>query len=88
MRFPYMVNHNGTYYKAGEDVPMGVPEITDNVPDGALEINPDGSTNTYDEDGNLSGTVDAETVDKAIQKAVETIGENDKPRRGRPAKAE
>lgn len=63
MRFPYMVNHNGIYYKAGEDVPMEIPEMTDNVPDGALET-------------------------KAIQKAMETVSENDKPKRGRPAKAE
>ena len=80
MRFPYMINHNGTYYKAGEDVPMEIPEMTDNVPDGALETNSDESINTYDEGGNLSGKIDAETA--------ETVGENDKPKRGRPAKAE
>ena len=88
MRFPYMVNHNGIYYKAGEDVPMEIPEMTDNVPDRALETNSDESINTYDEGGNLSGKIDAETADKAIQKAMETVGENDKPKRGRPAKAE
>ena len=32
------------------------------VPEGALETNPDGSVNVYDEDGNKVGTVDAETV--------------------------
>jgi len=29
-----------------------------------LQTNPDGSVNTYDEDGNKIGTVDAETVEK------------------------
>lgn len=88
MRFPYMVNHNGTYYKACEDVPMGLPEMADNAPDGALEMNPNGITNTYDEDGNLSETVHTQAADKAIQKAVETVNEDDKPKRGRPAKVE
>ena len=37
---------------------------TDNVPEGALQTNPDGSVNTYDADGNKVGTVDAETVEK------------------------
>lgn len=32
------------------------------VPPGALETNPDGSVNTYDENGNPVGTVDAATV--------------------------
>lgn len=36
--------------------------LTDNVPEGALNTNPDGSVNAYDEDGNPAGTVDAATV--------------------------
>ncbi|WP_312433535.1 hypothetical protein [Lacrimispora sp.] len=84
MKFPYMVNHNGTYYKAGEEVPVGLPEMKDDAPEGALETHTDGSVNAYDENGNFTGTVDAESADKAIQKAVEVA--EDKPRRGRPAK--
>lgn len=41
-----------------------IGSLTDNVPDGALQTNPDGSVNTYDADGNKVGTVDAETVEK------------------------
>jgi hypothetical protein len=36
--------------------------LTDNVLEGALQENHDGSVNVYDVDGNLSGTVDATTV--------------------------
>ena len=41
-----------------------IGSLTDNVPEGALQTNPDGSVNAYDEDGNKIGTVDAETVEK------------------------
>lgn len=41
-----------------------IGSLTDNVPEGALQTNPDGSVNTYDADGNNVGTVDAETVEK------------------------
>lgn len=41
-----------------------IGSLTDNVPEGALQTNPDGSVNTYDADGNKVGTVDAETVEK------------------------
>ena len=37
-----------------------IGSLTDNVPEGALQTNPDGSVNTYDADGNKVGTVDAE----------------------------
>lgn len=36
--------------------------LTDNVPEGALRTNPDGSVPAFDDDGNPKGTVDAETV--------------------------
>ena len=36
--------------------------LTDNVPEGALNTNLDGSVNAYDENGNPAGTVDAATV--------------------------
>lgn len=41
-----------------------IGSLTDNVPDGACQTNPDGSVNAYDADGNKVGTVDAETVEK------------------------
>lgn len=41
-----------------------IGSLTDNVPEGALQTNPDGSVNAYDEDENKIGTVDAETVEK------------------------
>lgn len=39
-----------------------IGSLTDDVPVGALQTNPDGSVNTYDADGNKTGTVDAETL--------------------------
>ena len=36
--------------------------LTDNVPEGALNTNPDDSVNAYDENRNPAGTVDAATV--------------------------
>lgn len=41
-----------------------VGSLTDNVPDGALETNPDGSVNTYDADGNVTGTISGEELEK------------------------
>lgn len=49
--------------------------LTDNVPEGALNTNPDGSVNTYDEDGNPAGTVDAATVAELTGNEPE-MGEN------------
>ena len=45
---------------------------TDNVPDGALQENPDGTVNTYDADGNKTGTISAEEAEKAASN-VEVI---------------
>lgn len=39
-----------------------IGSLTDDIPEGALQTNPDGSVNTYDADGNKTGTVDAETL--------------------------
>lgn len=39
-----------------------IGSLTDNVPEGALEKNPDGSVNTYNEKGEKVGTVDAAQV--------------------------
>ena len=43
----------------------GVAVATDNVPEGALEPNADGSVNAYDEAGLKVGTVDAATAEAA-----------------------
>lgn len=40
-------------------------QMTDNVPEGALEDNPDGSVNVYSEDGEKIGTVTAEEAEEA-----------------------
>lgn len=39
-------------------------EATDEVPDGALEENPDGSVNTYNADGEKTGTVSKEEMEQ------------------------
>jgi len=39
-----------------------IGSLTDNVPEGALQTNPDGSVPAFDGDGNPVGTVDAATV--------------------------
>ena len=49
--------------------------LTDNVPKGALNTNPDGSVNAYDENGNPAGTVDAATVAEMTGNVPEA-GEN------------
>lgn len=43
----------------------GVAVLTDQVPEGALDENQDGSVNANDKDGNLVGTVDKATAEKA-----------------------
>lgn len=95
MKYPYMVNFEGKYYPAGTDVPTGdsvVVSLTDNVPDGALDTNADGSVNTYDAEGNIVGTVDVEEVADLQEQAVEVFSEEDterdKPKRGRKSKEE
>ncbi|MBR1390895.1 MAG: hypothetical protein IJ567_05565 [Lachnospiraceae bacterium] len=42
-----------------------VGSLTDNVPDGALQENPDGSVPAFDENGNPAGAVDTETAAEA-----------------------
>lgn len=39
-----------------------IGSLTDNVPEGALQTNPDGSVPAFDDDGNPAGTVDPATV--------------------------
>ena len=89
MKYDHMVKRNGVYYAAGTEVPAISAvkvELTDNVPDGALETNADGSVEAYDADGNVVGTVSAEEVTDLQEQAGETIEELDKPKRGRKPK--
>ena len=91
MKFKTNVIHKGTFYPAGTDVPVDTTvkvELTDNVPDDALDTNADGSVNAYDAEGNVVGTVDAETVAKLQEQAGESLQEEDKPKRGRKSKEE
>lgn len=91
MKYGYAVKKNGVLYTPGMDVP-GEPsvkvELTDNVPDGALETNADGSVNAYDAEGNIVGTVSAEEVARLEEEADVTFEEQDKPKRGRKPKEE
>lgn len=45
-----------------DETGKNIGSLTDTIPEGALQTNPDGSINTYDVDGNKTGTVDAETL--------------------------
>lgn len=47
---------------------------TDNVPEGALEVNPDGTVNVYDDDGNVVGWITKEHAEQlaAAATVVET----------------
>lgn len=81
MRYDHLLKHNGTYYKAGADVPTGV-ELVDDVPDGALKTNPDGSVPAFDRNGNQVGTVDAETVKKLQEPAGNGYRKSDITRMG------
>ena len=72
MKFKTNVIHKGVFYPAGTDVPVGAPvsvDMTDDVPEGALDTNPDGSVNAFDENGKVVGAVDAETAQKLQEEA-------------------
>lgn len=64
-----------------------IGSLTDNVPEGALQTNPDGSVNAYDEDGNKIGTVDAETVEKmtTFESDEDTAGQQEDTESGENA---
>ena len=53
-----------------------IGSLTDNVPDGALQTNPDGSVDTFDADGNKVGTVDVKTVEEMTGNAPENNAED------------
>lgn len=91
MKYDHMVKYKGEYYPAGAEVPVGdsaKAELTDNVPDGALDVNEDGSVNTYDEAGNVVGTLSAEEIEELQEEAGAAFGAQEKPKRGKKAKEE
>ena len=53
-----------------------IGSLTDNVPDGALTTNPDGSVNAYNENRQQVGTVDPATVAAASGNGTEQSGDN------------
>lgn len=53
-----------------------IGSLTDNVPDGALQTNPDGSVDAFDADGNKVGTVDAKSVEEMTGNAPENNAED------------
>lgn len=61
---------------ADKDVEVAAGVVaTDNVPDGALEPNEDGSVNAYDADGNKVGTVTPEEAAAAEAVAAKALEE-------------
>ena len=90
MKFDHLVKCNGVYYPAGTDVPVGVHAekvgLTDDVPEGALEPNADGTVNTYDEEGNVVGTLSPEEVEELQKEAGAVFEAQEKPKRGRKSK--
>ena len=48
---------------------------TDNVPDGALKENEDGTVNTYDEAGNITGSVTKEEAEKMAAEVTKIVDE-------------
>lgn len=54
-----------------------IGSLTDNVPEGALQTNPDGSVPAFDADGNPAGTVDAATVAAVTGNDVDGDGQGD-----------
>lgn len=54
-----------------------VGSLTDDVPEGALQTNPDGSVPAFDADGNPAGTVDAATVAAVTGNDADGDGQGD-----------
>lgn len=50
-----------------------VATATDNVPEDALEENPDGTVNVYDEEGNKAGTMPKEAVEAAANAVTAVV---------------
>ena len=91
MKYGYTVKKNGILYTPGMEVPGSAPnsvELTDNVPDGALDTNADGCVNAYDAEGNVVGSVSAEEVARLEEEAGAAFEAQGKPKRGRKSKEE
>lgn len=76
MKYSHIVIKDGVWYPAGTDVPVGAPvsvEMTDDVSDGAL----------YD---NEDGTVSTEDVEQLQEQAGESLEKQEKSKRGRKTK--
>lgn len=89
MKYDHLVRHNGVDYPAGTEVPVEVPikvDLTDDVPEGALDVNADGSVNSYDANGNVVGTVSAEEFERLQEQAGEAFAEQEKSKRGGKSK--
>ena len=56
--------------------------LTDNVPEGALETDEDGSVPAYDAEGNPAGTIDAETVAEATESVQENSQDEAEEKQG------
>lgn len=56
--------------EAGE-TPGITATATDNVPENALEVNPDGTVNVYDEDGNVVGYITKEKAEELAAQVTE-----------------
>ena len=80
MKFGHLVKHNGKYYPAGTEVPVNVSkvELTDEVPNGALETNEDGSINVYNGTGEVVGTVSVQELENIQNEAVAAYEEQEK----------
>ena len=59
-------------FTGAKSVPEVTAVATDNVPDGALDVNEDGTVNVYDSDGKKTGTMTQEQAEE-VQKKVTTI---------------
>lgn len=79
-------NQMNLYDENGEIVSENVPKVqlTDDVPEGALQKNPDGTVNTYNEAGEKVGTATPEEV----QAAMDAIAEDDIEKAAAAAQAE
>ena len=76
-----------TYYKVGQratakgstvNIYAGTTTVaTNNVPDGSLESNPDGSVNVYNEAGKKVGTITAEEAKTAEKNVTNIVIEED-----------
>lgn len=86
MKYETNVIHKGVFYPAGTDVPVGTPvsvEMTDDVPDCALDDNADGAVSTEDVEQLQEQAGEAF---EAQEQAEETLDKREKPKRSRKPK--